>query len=167
MKNFITLLLIFTFLSHNFGKVLLSENKTELNLDLKLLNDSLINITVKNTSDYLIKAYSHVETHEKQYDYFEIEALTLDHDKMIFSFYGNRDKSYPVVIELKPGESFSHTINLLHWSARNINKQTLTDAELNQLPHGVKIRAKYRNNSCENCDKSIWTGYVYSNWIDY
>jgi hypothetical protein len=144
--------------------------KKVLFVDLKVLDDSMINITVTNSSTNLIKAYSYVKTYEKHYDYFEIEAVTPDNDKMYFCFYDNRDKSAPVIVELKPGESFSHTINFLQWAERSVNKNTLKLARLNHLPHGIKIRAKYRNSACDNCNdyyKSIWTGFVYSDWVDF
>ena len=127
-------------------------------------------ITVKNISKNIIRAYSHVKSDELHYDYFEIEAKTPDNDMMYFVFYGERDKSAPVVVSLKPGESFSHTIDFLNWAQRSINNQTLKEAGLNHLPHGIKIRAKYRNSPCDNCSddlKSIWTGFVYSDWVDF
>ena len=147
-----------------------SKQTNDLVVTLKVLNDTLINISVKNVGKSLIRAYSYVKTNENHYDYFEIEAITPDHDKMYFSFYDSRDKSASIIIELKPSESFSHTIDFLQWTERNINKETLKEAGLNNLPHGIKIRAKYRNSPCENCNeyyKSIWTGYIYSDWVDF
>jgi hypothetical protein len=142
----------------------------DLTVTLKVLNDSQIIISVNNTGIKNIRAYSHVETYERQFDYFEIEALTPDGDKMYFSLYENRDKSAPVIVELKPGESFSHTINLSEWSERSINIETLKRAGLNHLTHGIKIRSKYLNSPCDNCNeyyKSIWTGFIYSDWVDF
>ena len=147
-----------------------TKHTEDLLVNLKVLNETQINISVNNASKNLIRVYSHVETEEKHYDYFEIEAITPDHDKMFFSFYDKRDKSAPVIVELKSGESFSHTIDFLKWTERNINKETIKSAGFNHLPHGIKIRAKYRNSPCENCNeyyKSIWTGYIYSDWVDF
>lgn len=142
----------------------------DLGITLKVLNNTQLKITVSNISNRLIKAYSHVETNEKHYDYIEIEAITPDHDEMVFSFYDNRDKSAPVIVELKPSESFSHVIDFLKWSERNVNIETLKKAGFNHLPKGIKIRAKYRNSPCNNCNeyyKSIWTGFIYSDWVDF
>jgi hypothetical protein len=146
------------------------DTANDLAVSLKVLNDSLISITVLNTGKSVIRAYSYVKTYENHYDYFEIEAKTPDNDQMVFVFLDDRDKSAPVIVELKPGESFSHTINLLSWSERSVNHNTLKKAGLYHLPHGIKIRAKYRNNPCDNCNeyyKSIWTGYVYSDWVNF
>ncbi len=170
MKKLLTIIFAVAFQVFVFGQADTLTYKNNLSVSLKVLNDSQIFITVKNTSNKLIKAYSHVETYEKHYDYFEIEALTPDHDEMVFSFFDDRDRSAPFIVELKPDESFSHTIDLLQWSERSISRETLKSAELNHLPHGIKIRAKYRNSPCENCNeyyKSIWTGYIYSDWVDF
>ncbi|MBI4646474.1 MAG: hypothetical protein HY738_07740 [Bacteroidia bacterium] len=70
---------------------------------------------------------------------------------MAFIFYNKREKSAPVIVELKPGESFSHTIDFIQWTERSINMETLKGAGLNHLPHGIKIRAKYLNSPCGNC----------------
>lgn len=89
---------------------------------------------------------------------------------MVFIFYTDREKSAPVIVELKSGENFSHTIDLFQWSEQSINKETLKKAGFNHLPNRIKIRAKYRNSPCENCNnyyKSIWTGYIYSDWVDF
>lgn len=153
-----------------FGQADTSKFENGLIISLKVLNDSQIFISVKNNSFTLIKAYSHVETYEMHYDFFEIEVLTPDHDEMVFSFYDDRNRSASIIVELNPGESFSHTIDLIQWSERNINKETLNSAGFNHLPHGVKIRAKYRNSPCDNCNeyyKSIWTGSIYSDWVDF
>jgi len=146
------------------------KQKKDIAVTLNVLNESQINITVKNISEKTIQAYSHVKSDEINYDYFEIEASTPDNDKMYFDFYSDRDKSAPVIVTLKPGESFSHTINFVKLAERSINKETLIRAGLNHLPHGIKIRAKYRNSPCDNCSealKAIWTGYVYSEWVDF
>jgi len=147
-----------------------TNQKKDLVVTLKVLNESQIMITVKNVSKKSIQAYSHVKSDETHYDYFEIEAITPDNDRMYFSLYGERDKSAPVIVTLKPDESFSHTIDFVQWAERSINKETLKRAGLNYLPHGIKIRAKYLNSPCDNCSealKAVWTGYVYSEWVDF
>lgn len=143
---------------------------TDLSVNLKVIDDSLINVTVKNVSDKMIRAYSHVETYERHYDYIEIHCITPDHEEFVISLIDSRDKSAPVIVELKPGESFSHTINLIRWSERSVNKASLEKEGFNHFPRGIKIRAKYRNSACDNCSeyyKSIWTGYVFSEWVDF
>ena len=175
MKNhFVILIINVLIISYLQAKPILLSDTTKLKKDLlvtlKVLNDSQIIFTVKNVSNKVIQAYSHVKSDETHYDYFEIEATTPDHDKMYFVLHGDRDKSAPVIVTLKPGESFSHTINFVQWAERNINKETLKRAGLNHLPHGIKIRAKYLNSPCDNCNealKAIWTGFVYSDWVDF
>jgi hypothetical protein len=145
-------------------------SKNNLTVALKVLDANRIMVTVKNISDKNILAYSHVETYEKHYDYFEVEALTPDHDEMFFDFVDARDKSAPVIIKLEPGESFSHTIDYIKWTERSINKAVLKKAGFNTLPHGIKIRVKYFNAPCSSCSeyyKSIWNGTVYSEWVDF
>jgi hypothetical protein len=146
------------------------DTSNQLAVSLKVLNENEINITVTNVCSKIVRAYSYVKTYENHYDYFEVEALTPDHDEMVFSFVDSRDKSAPIIVELKPGESFSHTIDLIKWSERSVNVDVLKRAGLNHLPHGIKIRAKYRNSPCDNCNeyyKSIWTGFIYSKWVNF
>lgn len=141
-----------------------------LQVSLKKLTENQINITVTNAGKKNIRAYSHVEAGEKHYDYFEVEALTPDGERMYFNFTESRLKSAPVIVDLKPAGNFSHTIDLVQWSGRSTNKQSLKKAGFNNLPHGIKIRLKYFNQPCDNCSeyyKSIWTGYVYSDWIQF
>ncbi|MEI6346822.1 MAG: hypothetical protein WCP69_02635 [Bacteroidota bacterium] len=88
----------------------------ELNASLTVLNDSCILVTVKNISNKTIRLFSHVISEYKQYDYFEVEAITPDYDKFYLNFYDDREKSASIIVELKPNESFSHTIDLLAWS---------------------------------------------------
>lgn len=161
--------IILGFLFLLFTSYVIGQN-TDLSVALKVLDDSLVSVTVKNESDKMIRAYSHVETYERHYDYIEIHALTPDHEELVISFVDDRDKSAPVIVELKPGESFSHTINLVHWAARSINKPALEKEGFYYFPKGIKIRAKYRNSACDNCNeyyKSIWTGFIYSDWVDF
>lgn len=171
MKTILTIILglsIMTAFSQSPTSV--NTNDSGLVVTLKVLNEREINITVTNISQTMIRAYSHVNTYETHYDYFEIEALTPDNDSMYFVLVDDRDKSAPVIVELKPGESFSHTIDFVQWAGRSVNKATLERAGLNHLPHGIKIRAKYRNSPCDNCNeyyKSIWTGYVFSDWVEF
>jgi len=170
MRKIITILIADIITISAFGQADTLKQTKELAVNLKVLNTTQINITVKNISKDLIKAYSYVKAEDSQYDYFEIEAITPDHEQMVFIFYTDREKSAPVIVELKPGESFSHTIDLLQWSEQSSNKETLKRAGFNHLPNGIKIRAKYRNSPCENCNeyyKSIWTGYVYSDWVEF
>lgn len=138
-----------------------------LSLKLDVLNNNEIRVTVKNISKKVIMAYSYVKTYENHYDYFEVEAQTPDGDKIFLSFVADREQSAPVIVELKPGESFSHKINLKQWAERPINSKSLKDAGLNHLPNGIKIRAKYLKQPCSDCSeyyKSIWSGYIYSDW---
>ncbi len=141
----------------------------DLKLELKILNKREIWLKITNLSPQMICAYSHVIGEEKHYDYFEIEAATPDYEHLYFSLYNERLKSAPVIVELQPNESFEHTIDLLAWINREVNWATLQRAGLQHLSDlkSLKIRAKYRNSPCQNCNeyyKSIWTGFVYSEW---
>jgi hypothetical protein len=142
----------------------------ELEVSLTALNDSSIMVSVKNISNKTIRLYSHVISEYNHYDYFEIEALTPDYDKFYLNFYDDREKSASIIVELKPNESFSHTIDLLAWSKHSVNVLSLKNAGYNYLPKGIKIRVKYRNSPCDNCNnyyKSIWTGFIYSDWVNF
>jgi hypothetical protein len=143
---------------------------TDLKLELKILNTREILVKITNVSQQMIRAYSHVIGEEKHYDNFEIEAITPDYEHLYFSFYDDRLRSAPVIVELQAQESFEHTIDFLAWANRQVNRATLQTAGLNHLSDfkALKLRAKYRNSPCQNCNeyyKSIWTGFVYSDWI--
>jgi hypothetical protein len=166
MKTLLLLIpvLLFPFVFHN------PEEAKGLGVLVEVLKNDSIRITVKNISKKTITAYSHVECGEKHYDWFEVEGLTPDHDKLYFSFTDDREKSAPIIVSLKPGKSFSHTISLSAWAVRAGNKEMMKKAGFNYLPHGIQIRVKYRNSPCSDCSdyyKSIWTGYVYSNWVKF
>jgi hypothetical protein len=170
MKLFVSLSILLFWSLRPVHHPAIVEKPQELSVSLKVLKPDSISILVKNINPKTITAYSHVITHEKHYDYFELEAITPDGEQLYFDFVDNRNKSAPVIVMLKPGESFSHTLNLQKWSERSINKGMLKKAGFNYLPRGIKIRAKYRNSPCDNCNhyyKSIWTGYVYSEWTPF
>jgi hypothetical protein len=145
---------------------------SDLKLELKILDKREIWLKITNLSPKMIRAYSHIIGEEKHYDYFEIEAITPDYDQLYFSLSDERLKSAPVIVELQTNESFEHTIDLLTWANRPVNRATLQRAGLNHLTDlkSLKIRAKYRNSPCQNCNEyyqSIWTGFVYSEWKNY
>lgn len=166
----ISLLITLSFVScfsvaHHFNKT-----SNSLIVALQVIDDSLIKVTVTNISDSTIEAYSYVKTHENHYDYFELEALSPDNDRFCLSFSDDRDKSAPIIETLKPGSSLTHTINLKSWAERWFNKSVLKKAGFNYLPHGIKIRMKYFKGECSNCNeyyKSIWSGVIYSDWVEY
>jgi len=144
----------------------------DLKVNLKVVKGGKIEVSVTNITTKMLRLYSHVIADIKHYDYFEIEAYTPDYEHIYgISMAGDRDKSAPVIVELAPQKSFSHTIDLNYWLATPHNIQTLQRyAQLQTLPDkcGVKIRVKYRNSPCTDCNeyyKSIWTGYAYSEWV--
>jgi hypothetical protein len=147
-----------------------SEENKDLSVSLQVLKNDSIRITVKNISKKSITAYSHVECGEKHYDWFEVEGLTPDHEELYFDFTDSRERSAPVIVTLKPGKSFSHTLSLAAWAERGGNKAMLKKAGFNYLPRGIQIRVKYYNSPCQDCSayyKSIWTGVVYSGWVKF
>lgn len=146
-----------------------SRNTKELLVDLTILDENFIEITVTNISEKIVRAYSHVLADELHYDYFEVEAITPDYEHLYFSFYADREKSAPIIVELQPQESFTHKIDLLSWANSSTNKATLETIGFQQLSsfRSFKLRAKYRNSPCQDCNayyKSIWSGYCYSEW---
>jgi len=132
---------------------------------------ALITLELKNISDKTIIAYSHVETHEIQYDWFSFRVflkdgfrLTVNNGILIESpisyFPVNlsdfREISAPVYKSLGPGESISHTINLFNWIGRNVNNNL-------KLEGNYEIQAIYKNEPCTDCSefyKSFWTGII-------
>lgn len=151
-------------------KIHAAKNASDLMVTLKVLSATEINISVKNISKHLIRLYSHVNAQEKHFDFFDVEAITLDFREMVFRFFDDRNRSARIIVELKPNESFSHTIDFVAWTKRTANKETFKKVGLTKLPTGTKIRAKYYNTPCENCNeyyKSIWTGSVYSDWVNF
>jgi hypothetical protein len=142
-----------------------------LKVDLKVLKEGKIQVKITNISSSSLDLYSHVKAGEKlHYDFFELEAKTPDYEHIYgIDFIDNRDKAYPVVVQLKPNTSFSHTINLVEWSEKEHNKQTLWKyAQIQSLPQkcGIKIRIKYYNSQTEE-GKRIWQGYAYSDWVSW
>ncbi|PKP17358.1 MAG: hypothetical protein CVU05_15655, partial [Bacteroidetes bacterium HGW-Bacteroidetes-21] len=107
MKAILIMLLMGTSIFRSVGQ---PENLTPekgLIATLELIDDRQMLVTVSNIDTITYRLYSYVKAKEKHYDYFELEVLTPDHDKMIFSFYEARDKAKPVIVELTPEQSFS------------------------------------------------------------
>lgn len=153
-----------------FPLSIMAQDKS-LKIDLKVLKEGKIQVSVTNLTNKTLRLYSHVKAEENHYDYFEIEAYTPDYEHIYgISLMKDRDKSAPVIVELSSQKNFTHIINLDYWVGMYHNQLILKKYGLQTLPQkcGVKIRVKYRNSPCTDCSeyyKAIWTGYVYSDWV--
>lgn len=159
----LTLLLPFSIMAQDD-----TQNKS-LQVDLKVLKDGKIEVKITNIYSHDLYLNSHVKAGENlHYDFFELEAITPDYEHIYgIDFIDDRDKAYLVVAQLKPKESITHTINLLEWTEKVHNQQTLWKyAQIRSLPQkcGVKIRIKYYNSLTEE-KRKIWKGHVYSDWV--
>jgi len=149
----------------------ISKLKGGLALTLEPVNDNDIKISVTNLSKRALRFYSYSQGHEKGYDNFELEIVTPDNDRVVINFYNFSEKPMLNIVSLKPGESFSHVIDLQYWSRQGSNKSELNGIGLSEVFHGIgKMRVIYRNRPCENYsnyEKSIWTGTIFSDWVVY
>ncbi len=90
-------------------------------------------VTITNTAHSTITLRSHVKTHELHYDWLTISLRyptgtakdCADGHAGIavrnLTFTDNRDKSYNVDVQLAPGKSVTHKINLKKWAKRRVN----------------------------------------------
>ena len=142
-------------------------------LTLMILNRTDIKLTLTNRSNRALYLYSHVEAEENHYDFFEIEARTPDGEEMHVSLYEDRLKSAPVVELVDSQCSFSHTINLVHWANKPVNRQELSRAGLFTLSdiRSFRLRAMYRyipgsKRAFTQEYPHVWTGAIVSEWAE-
>lgn len=145
-----------------------------LALTLTILNKTDIKLTLTNTSNAALYLYSHVEAEEKHYDFFHIEAASPDGDEMHFSLYEDRLKSAPIVELVQSQHSLSHTINVVHWANKPVNREELRRAGLFALSdiRPFRLRAMYRyipgtKHAFTQEYPHVWTGSIVSEWAQF
>lgn len=137
-----------------------------------------IDVTIANTSDHPITLWSHVATHEMQFDWLEVEVswrgarLERDHARVrrgpgvrhplhkvctaritqTIRFMDDRDKSAPVAVTLAPGTTVHHAIDLAQWAGRAVN------GALALPPGRYELRATYRVTG----EPAMWNGAISS-----
>ncbi len=148
--------------------------ESPLSLSIKILNKTDIKITLTNTSNAALYLYSHVEAEEKHYDFFHIEARSLDGDEMHFSLYEERLKSAPIVELLPAQDTLLHTVNLVHWANKPVNREELRRMGLFSLSdiRTFRLRAMYRyipgsRSTFTQEYPHVWTGLIVSDWADF
>lgn len=148
--------------------------ESPLSLSIKILNKTDIKITLTNTSNAALYLYSYVEAEEKHYDFFHIEARSLDGDEMHFSLYESRLKSALVVKLLTAQDTLLHTINLVHWANKPVNREELCRTGLFSLSdiRTFRLRAMYRyipgsKHTFTQEYPHVWTGLIVSEWAEF
>jgi hypothetical protein len=143
-------------------------------LSLTILNKTDIKLTLTNSSNAALYLYCHVAAEEKHYDFFHIEARTPDGDEMHFSLYEDRLKSAPIVELVQSQHSFSHTINLVHWANKPVNREELRRARLFTLSdiRSFRLRAIYQyipgsKRTFTQEYPHVWTGSIVSEWGEF
>ncbi len=155
-----------------FGSKSMIMSEKILHLSVKKVDERSVEVRLTNVSKQVVRLYSHVETgEERHYDNFEIVLLTPDNEQMYLSFYGDRDKSARIIIELQPNENLTHTIDLVYWANHYVNSAELKNIGLFHLSSIslLKVKARYFNQPCQDCTeyyKAIWSGYCDSEWVE-
>jgi hypothetical protein len=152
---------------------MVNQPEQPLSLALTILNKTDIKLALTNSSNAALYLYSHVEAEEKHYDFFHIEAFTLDGDEMHFSLYEDRLKSAPIVELVQSQHSLSHTINLVHWANKPVNREELRRTGLFSLSdiRTFRLRAMYRyipgsKHAFTQEYPHVWTGLTVSEWAE-
>jgi hypothetical protein len=129
-------------------------------VSLSIDADLAATIEVKNTSKRALTLASHVRTHEMHYDAFAVElddpvagtegcgAGDAVRRTRTLTFADSRDKSIAIEVDLDPGQSFTHRIDLDGWAQRAINGgQRLA-------PGFYNVRVVYDTRS----ERDVWMG---------
>jgi hypothetical protein len=77
-------------------------------------------LTLYNNSPDPLKVLSHVEATGWHYDWFTV-TLVGDTETRVLHLYDNRDESGRVIVELGPGQSLEHQIDVVAWAKRPPN----------------------------------------------
>ena len=78
-------------------------------------------ITLYNGGPGSLKVLSHVDAEDRHYDWFTI-SLIGDTETRVLHLYDDRDESHRVIVDLDPGQSLEHRIDLVAWSMRKANQ---------------------------------------------
>jgi hypothetical protein len=92
---------------------------------------------------------------------------------MHFSLYEDRLKSAPIVELVQSQHSLSHTINLVHWANKPVNREELRRTGLFSLSdiRTFRLRAMYRyipgsKHAFTQEYPHVWTGLIVSEWAE-
>jgi hypothetical protein len=169
--NLVTsIFIIFASIFNVSGTKSMATPEKTLHLSLKKIDERSVEVRLTNVSKQVVRLYSYVETGvERHYDNFEIVLLTPDNEQMYLSFYADRDKSASIIVELKPNENLTHTIDLVFWANHYVNHSELQKIGLFHLSsiNSLKAKARYFNQPCQDCAEyyqAIWSGYCESEW---
>lgn len=107
------------------------KNKPDVAVTLSVDGNHVATIVVKNVSKRTLTLPSHVQTHELHYDWLAVGigypsakkcAPPNEHASWrTLSFVDDRDKSTRITVDLAPGRSFTHRIDLDAWARRAVN----------------------------------------------
>ncbi len=143
-----------------------------LALSIKKRDERSIEVRLTNRSKHVLRLYSHVETgEERHYDNFNVILRTPDYEELHLSFYSDRLRSAPIIVELQPNENLIHTIDLVYWANHYTNSAQLKNIGLFHLSSIdlLKVKARYFNQPCKDCDEyhqAIWVGNCDSDWVE-
>ncbi len=77
-------------------------------------------LTLYNGSPDRLRVLSHVEGNDLNYDWFTITLLG-DTETRVLHFYDDRNESHRVIVNLNPGQSLEHQIDVVAWARRKAN----------------------------------------------
>jgi len=77
-------------------------------------------LTLYNGSDNPLKVLSHVDADDRHYDWFRI-ILAGTTETRLLHLYDDRDESGRVIVDLSPGASLAHVIDVVAWAKRKAN----------------------------------------------
>lgn len=164
--------MIFASIFNISGSKSMITSENTLHLSVKKVDARSVEVRLTNVGKQVVRLYSHVETgEERHYDNFNVILRTPDHEEIYLSFYSDRLRSAPIIVELQPNENLTHTIDLLYWANHYTNHSQLKNIGLFHLSsiELLKVKARYFNQPCQDCTeyyKAIWSGYCDSEWTE-
>ena len=130
-----------------------------LQLGIRMVNDSL-EIRIKNYSDTLIKACSHINTQDL--DWYSIELINSQGEsRLIHVGEPGRTGSEMHTFELGSQKYFSHKVSLNYWATHGI----IGGKPL--LPGEYKVSVTYETHNCYYPAKGYWNGKIHAGTINY
>jgi hypothetical protein len=110
-------------------------------------------LTLHNGGPDPLQVLSHVDAGYRHYDWFTV-LLEGDAETRLLHFYGDRNESVIVTVELAPGGQLEHLIDLAAWAERKIN-----DARPLAAGH-YRMSATYEVSESES--DGVWNGKIVS-----
>src|SRR5215217_3389429 len=77
-------------------------------------------LTLYNGGSDSLKVLSHVVANDLHYDWFTI-TLVGDTETRVLHLYDDRNESHRVIVDLSPGQSLEHQIDVIAWASREAN----------------------------------------------